>query len=211
MTTDRKPNPAEFPTTNPEHTDEDRKIAARRRFLRISTQGSAALVVTVAHRRTFAGIKKNVVASACASLQGTPDLKGANQKKALEASAMGTPKGLICRPRPPAPDPNKVGSCTPTKTSEFFKLDGNNYTKVPIVDGKQLENGCGSILIDSVPPNNTIAASYNYRLYEKGYCPIVFDSSGGLEYKLDAQYYTRTGDGTVNKPYVFASNICKGP
>lgn len=211
MTTDRKPNPAEFPTTNPEHTDEDRKIAARRRFLRISTQGSAALVVTVAHRRTFAGIKKNVVASACASLQGTPDLKGANQKKALEASAMGTHKGLICRPRPPAPDPNKVGSCTPTKTSQFFELNGTNYSKVLYVDGKELEKGCGSILINSTPPNNTISASYNYRLYEKGYCPIVFDSSGGLEYKLDAVYYTRTGDGTVNKPYVFASNICKGP
>ena len=211
MTTDRKPDPTESQTTNPEHTDEDRKIAARRRFLRISAQGSAAIVVTVAHRRTFAGIKKNVVASACGSLQGTPDLKGANKKKALEASAMGTPKGLICRPRPPAPDPNKLGSCTPTETSKFFKLDGTNYSKVPIVDGKELENGCGSILIDSMPPNNTISASYNYRLYEKGYCPIVFDSSGGLTYKLDAQYYTRTGDGNVNKPYVFTPNACKGP
>jgi hypothetical protein len=184
-------------------SEDDRRVRARRRFLRMGAGGSAALVVTVVHKRAFAGIKKNVVASACTSLQGVPDLKHVNQKKALETSAMGTPKGLICRPRPPAHDPNKVGSCMPSKASKYFQLGIGGNTKVQIVEEGELKHGCGSILQSAMPPNNTISASYNYRLYEKGYCPIVYDGSGGLKYDLTAKFY-RSATDTVGE-------LCKGP
>jgi hypothetical protein len=89
----------------------DRRIEARRKFLRMGAGGSAALVVTVMHKRAFAGPKKGdgAVASNCASLRGVPDLRKADKKKALEASAMGTPKHMFCRPRdePPPPSPGE--------------------------------------------------------------------------------------------------------
>jgi hypothetical protein len=203
MTPDSQHKPTNSPSeTGPGQPDLDRKTAARRRFLRIGAQGSAALVVTVAHRRTFAGIKNNVMASNCASLQGTPDLKNSHRKKGLETSAMGTPKGLMCRPRPPADDPNKIGNCTPSGQSEYYQFP-NDGGRVSYVDDKELKKGCGSILPDAMPPNNTITASYNYRLYEKGYCPIVFDNQG-LRYDLNATYYKKDGGNFILKQ-------CKGP
>lgn len=188
--------------THSEQTVEDKKVAARRRFLRVGAQGSAALIVTVAHRRAFAGIKKNVIASACASLQGTPDLVGADKKKALEASAMGTPKGLICRPRPPAHDPNKLNILTgQTKQAKYYK-DGFG-TPVQYISEKEFNSGLGTL----EGPNSTVSASYNYRLYENGYCPIVVDSTG-LKYDETAKYYVRSGDGSVKNPYQFTPNSC---
>lgn len=166
------------------HVD-DRRVEARRRFLRMGAGGTAALVVTVTHKRAFAGIKKNVVASNCASLQGVPDLKNADRKKALETSAMGTPKGLICRPRDETPP---VCPTTSTKKSQFYKF-ANDSGQQFYISAKQFNKGCGSI-------EQTLQASHNYRLYEKGYCPLKYDANG-LYYDTTATYYKKK-DGMFN-------------
>lgn len=172
---------------------DDRRVQARRRFLRIGAGGSAALVVTVVHKRAFAGPKKNVVASNCASLRGVPDLKNADKKKALETSAMGTPKGLVCRPRDQAPPP------LPTmgkKKSEFYKFphdSGQQY----YFSAKQFNKGLGSI-------DRTLEASHNYRLYEKGYCPLKYDERG-LTYDRSATYFEKKKGGG------FELKNCKAP
>ncbi len=158
---------------------DDRRVQARRRFLRIGAGGTAALVVTVTHRRAFAGIKKNVVASNCASLQGVPDLKNTDQKKALQTSAMGTPKGLMCRPRDETPP---VCPTTSTKKSTFYKF-ADDSGKQFYISANKFKNGCGSI-------EKTLQASHNYRLYEKGYCPLKYDANG-LYYDRSATYYLK--------------------
>ena len=57
--------------TQDQRATEDKRVAARRRFLRVGAGGSAALVMTVTHKRSFAGgVKKGVVASHCTSLRG---------------------------------------------------------------------------------------------------------------------------------------------
>ena len=82
-------------------TEEAKRVAARRRFLRMGAGGSAVLV-TIVHKRAFAqgmSLKKGAIASACVSMQGVPDIKGLNQKKALQLSAMGNPKNVMCNAR----------------------------------------------------------------------------------------------------------------
>ncbi len=170
-----------------EPTAEDRQAWARRRFLRVGAGGTAALVVTVTHKRAFAGIKKNVVASNCASLQGVPDLKHADKKKALVTSAMGTPKGMICRPRDQTPPACPTIS---DKKSKYYKYPWDSGQQYYISAGK-FKKGCGTI-------EQTVQTSYNYRLYEKGYCPIKFDANG-LSYDTTATYYKKDKDGFVLK------------
>jgi hypothetical protein len=185
MTPDKQPEaaPERQVADLPGAGAEDRKVAARRRFLR-GASGGAALVLTVPHRRAFAA-KKGTLISNCTSLNGVPDLKNVTNKKALEASIMGTPKGAICRPKPPLPDPNDVGNCTPTKWSNYRDSSGN---KVLFVEDGQLKKGCGSVMPNAPGTSNTITSSYNYRLYEKGYCPLVWQGDE-LVYKSDAKYY----------------------
>ncbi|MFM8900114.1 MAG: hypothetical protein ACKOF9_09225 [Burkholderiales bacterium] len=156
---------------------DDQRAEARRKFLRMGAGGSAALVVTVVHKRAFAG-KKNggAVASNCVSLRGTPDLRKADKKKALEASAFGTPNNMVCRPRdeiPPHPG-------SPTKTAKYSDVNGNR----PLVySSKKFKDGLGEL-------NFTLEHANNYRLYEKGYCPIVYDQNG-LRYDTSASYYDK--------------------
>ena len=149
-------------------------------------------MVTVVHQRAFAGVKKATVASACASLRGVPDLKRVTQKKALEASAFGTPKGLICRPKS-GPDPNAIGDCTKTKTANFFDING---VKPLYVSQNQLAKGCGTL-------TSTVDKSYNFRLYEKGWCPVKYDATG-LFYETTAKYYTK-------KDGILTANSCELP
>ena len=57
-----------------EGTAEDRRVAARRRFLRRGTAaGSGVLIYTIHHNRSFAGTKKVIASSvaACESRGGT--------------------------------------------------------------------------------------------------------------------------------------------
>jgi len=76
MTSDEKRDndvEARRPTAG-EGTAEDRRVAARRRFLRQSTAaGSGILIYTIPHTRSFAGSKKVIVSSvaACESRGGT--------------------------------------------------------------------------------------------------------------------------------------------
>ena len=187
---------------------DDARVEARRRFLRIGAGGSAALVVTVMHRRAFAsaGIKKNVIASACTSLQGVPDLQNTKSKRALETSAMGTPKGLICRPKQaglaPGQLPPNLCAPGPYKNAQYRNQYGvvqryNDYSK--------LNDGCGAIEhTANMNPLTFETGSGSYRLYEKGWCPIKYDSSG-LNYDTSAKYYTPPKPGTD----VWVPNACK--
>lgn len=163
--------------------DVDQRVEARRRFLKGGAGGSAMLMLTVTHKRAFAG-KKGSVASACTSLQGTPDIKGINTKKALEASAMGTPKGLICRPRDGV-DPNRSDAIPGvTKESRYLDSLGN---RVPVYDLDNLKQGLGDI-------QTTLNYSSKARLYDKGYCPVKIDANGVLQYDHSAVYYKRAKD-----------------
>ena len=173
---------------------EAKRVAARRRFLRVGGGGSAALVLTVVHKRSFAGMKKGVIASQCTSLRGVADLTGAKHKKPLEMSAMGTPKNMICRP--PDKDPNPVGNCTEIYPSRYVDKQGKIYL---VADGDQINKGCGNLQL-------TIDRSRNYRLYGKadkaseagygkggdggGYCPVAYDGMGDLNYQPN-MYYKR--------------------
>ena len=196
MKNDRKfESPPELQGSTNAAGSNDARVEARRRFLRIGAGGSAALVVTVMHRRAFAGggIKKNVVASACTSLQGVPDLRNTKTKRALETSAMGTPKNLVCRPKSAGTDPKNLPNlCTgSSKEAQYRDINGNRPT---YNDSKNLNDGCGTI-------EHTTVQSGNYRLYEKGWCPIKYDASG-LNYDTTAMYYTRSNN-------VLVANACK--
>jgi hypothetical protein len=168
---------------------EDRRVAARRRFLRQGVGGTAALVVTVTHKRAFAGgIKKGVVASACTSLRGVPDLKGVNAKKALQTSAMGTPKGLICRPK--TGDTNKKDICPPSSTHQSHFYTDSMGGRMQVYNVDDLKDGCGDI-------STTINYANTSRLYDKGFCPIVYDSQG-LRYDTTARYFNKSGSSYVS-------------
>ena len=113
---------------------------------------------------------------------------------------MGTPKGLICRKK--VGDTNKLDVLSgQTKTGKYYDQSG---TKMKYIDPKEFQDGLGK-LEDS---NGTISASKNYRLYEMGYCPIKYDATG-LNYDTGATYFVRSGDGSANHPYTYASNSCK--
>ena len=158
----------------------------------MSAGGSAAVVVTITHRRAYAA-KKGALASVCASVIGPPDIKDIKSKNPLELSSVrGGHKNLIC------PGPGK-GQCSDTPDnndpSDFFARrtdlsfpkvqedasDKNtrSYTKVKYWH-HDLNKGCGTL-------EETLDKSYAYRLYEKGYCPVVLEN-GTLKYKV-ATYY----------------------
>ena len=162
--------------------EQAKRLAARRRFLRAGAGVSAsAVLVTVVHKRAFAGgttIKKGAIASACVSLQGVPDMKGINNKKALQFSAMGSPKNIVCRPRDAT-----VNNCvSPLGNGTYIDQFGSkvNYQ---YYNTNQLKNGCGVL-------DDTVRNSYLYRLQHKHYCPVVFDSGGDLTYDLTAKWYS---------------------
>lgn len=161
-----------------DQTTEEKRLAARRRFLR-GGAGGAALVVTIVHKRAFAitsspSIKKGAIASQCTSLLGVADMTGLDKKKAIQLSQFGNaPKNVVCRPRPPT---NSCG--TEMNKSQYRDASGNlvNY-----LDPRQFKNGCGQLEI-------TLQKSYNFRLYEKGWCPVTYDN-GQLGYNASALYY----------------------
>ena len=160
-----------------DHTAEEKRLAARRRFLR-GGAGGAALVVTIVHKRAFAmtssTLKKGAIASQCTSLMGVADMTGLDQKKAIQLSQFGNaPKNMVCRERP------AINTCgTEMNKSQYRDASGNfvNY-----LDPKQFKNGCGELDV-------TLEKSYNYRLYEKGWCPVTYDN-GQLGYDASALYY----------------------
>jgi hypothetical protein len=156
---------------------EDKRAAARRRFLKMGAGGSSAMVMTIVHKRAFGNvtIKKGAIASACVSLQGVPDIKGMHQKKALQLSAMGTPKGMICRPRP------VNNTCSATSMSPYYNEEGK---RVYTVTSKMLDDGCGKL-------DDTIHFQRDYRLYQQGYCPVKYDANGDLTYDTAAVYYVK--------------------
>lgn len=190
--------------------EEAKRIAARRRFLHLGAGGSAVMV-TIVHKRAFAGggtIKKGAIASACVSMQGVPDLKGVTQKKGLQASALGTPKNLACTPRPVA------NTCITPQGNDTLINSFGNEVNFSYFDHNQLKDGCGVLGTPIGPDGNglinacdgTISCSYNYRLQVKHYCPIVFDTNGGLTYDLNAKWYSidkKTGN--------VVTNACEGP
>jgi hypothetical protein len=163
---------------------EAKRVAARRRFLKGGT-GASAVVLTVLHKRAFAAttvstVKKGAIASACVSLQGIPDIKGITQKKALQLSAMGTPKGLMCRAKP------VTNTCTfPQDKADKFDQYGNK-TQIAVYSNSQLKDGCGYL-------DDTVANSHDFRLYSKHYCPVVQNISGDLTYDTNATYYDNKG------------------
>lgn len=160
--------------------EEAKRLAARRRFLRMGA-GASAVLVTVVHKRAFAGgttIKKGAIASACVSLQGFPDMKGINNKKALQFSAMGSPKNMLCRPRD-----STVNNCVTPLGKDTYINQWGNTVSYQYYNTSQLKNGCGHL-------EDTIRNSYDYRLQHKHYCPVIFDAAGDLTYNLNAKWYS---------------------
>jgi len=152
------------------------------------------MAVTVMHKRAFARggttMKKGTVASACVSLQGVPDIKGMKQKKALQLSPMGSPKGMMCRePK------DSANQCVANQTSRFFNA---SKLHVPVVDGKTLDDGCGNL-------EATLYYQKDYRLYQEGFCPVTRDLEGNLTYDTNAKFYAygKWKDGKKGKPATF--------
>jgi len=154
---------------------EDKRIAARRRFLKMGAGGSTAMLVTIMHQRAFAKepkIKKGQIISACVSMQGVPDIKGMKQKKAIQLSPLGSPKHVMCRPKP------ATNQCAANNPSRFFNADKEH---VLVVDGGTLDKGCGNL-------DDTLHYQRDFRLYEKGYCPVKV-VNGDLMYDDTATYW----------------------
>jgi len=162
---------------------EDKRIAARRRFLKMGAGGSTAVMVTIAHRRAFAGMKKGQIISNCVSLQGVPDLKGMNQKKALQLSPMGTPKGVQCNPKP------ATNQCVADQPSKYYNAQG---LQVAVVRSSKIKDGCGNL-------TDTLFYQKDFRLYDKGYCPVILSPSGELTYDTTAVFYEKK-DCDLGKP-----------
>jgi hypothetical protein len=179
---DKNPAPTTGGPDSPSSAAEDKRAAARRRFLKMGAGGSTAVVVTIMHRRAFAGIKKGQIISQCVSLQGVPDLKGMDQKKALQLSPMGTPKGVQCLPRP------ATNTCSPKKDANYYNEQG---IRPVIASAKMISKGCGNL-------DDTIAYGNDFRLYEKGYCPVKWDGDL-LTYDTSAVFYEKKGC-TVGQP-----------
>ena len=188
---------------------EAKRVAARRRFLRVGGGGSAALVLTVVHKRSFAGMKKGVIASQCTSLQGVADLTGAKHKNPLVMSVGHTPKNMICRQ---PGDGKPVGNCAEIYPSRYVDQNGNSYL---VANGDEINKGCGNLQL-------TIDRSASYRLYGTdkrkndgsndgkppgwgegdggGYCPIGYDALGDLNYIQKNYYKLEKKDGvTITK------------
>lgn len=161
---------------------ENKRQAARRRFMRMGAGGAAGLMVTVVHKRAFAGAKKTTVQSLCGSLQGTPDFiknggsSGVTSKK-ITLSAMGTPKGLVCK----NPSPN-TSALRENKTKYWSHSPfAAGARKVDVGGGQDwytfndniVEAGYGNL-------NDTLARGNEWRILEHGYCPIQVDAQGQL-------------------------------
>jgi hypothetical protein len=84
---------------------------------------------------------------------------------------------------PPPPHPGN-----PTKQAKHYDQNGNR----PLVySSKVFSDGLGDL-------NLTLTHANNYRLYEKGYCPIVYDQFG-LRYNTSAVYYEKKGGSLTMK------------
>jgi hypothetical protein len=195
-----------------------RRVAARRKFLRYGASSSAAMVATVSHRRAFAK-KGNAVASQCTSLRGIPDLTKGNSKKALVTSALGKGKSnIICRPK--LNDPNKTDCTVKQDHSQYVDSRNNQMmgtgSPYPLYDGDKCVYGVGKLGTGYIPrggndasplvnapyeaiPTSVGSAGFEdgtltrlnlWRLYEKGWCPIVYDANG-LRYDTNAKYYVK--------------------
>lgn len=169
--------------------EEAKRLAARRRFLRMGAGASAsAMLVTVAHKRAFAAgptIKKGAIISACVSLQGRPDITDIHHKKPLQFSAMGNPKNVVCRPRD-----SMVNNCVAPQGKGTYIDQFGNKVSYQFYTDKQLKDGCGLL-------EDTVRNSFDYRLHEKHYCPVVFDSAGDLTYDLNAKWFSVDNKGRV--------------
>ena len=184
---------------------ENKRQAARRRFMRMGAGGAAGLMVTVVHKRAFAGAKKTTVQSLCGSLQGTPDFiknggsSGVTSKK-ITLSAMGTPKGLVCT------NPSKNTSAIRENKTKYWSHSpfAAGARKVPDGQGGQVwytfndnivEAGYGNL-------NDTLARGNEWRILEHGYCPIQVDAQGQLVFvpgQGDAKVYYRSYNNYVNR------------
>lgn len=175
------------PGVAPEAVDTmlDKRAAARRRFLRIGAAGSSVLL-TVVHQRAFAiarPVSVGKVVSTCVS--GVADLKNAGTQNALANSVMGGVDNFICR-RPGNTFPTSTCPAGSTDT-QFVNSVGTPgkydaaYSGPPGV-GSALNSGCGTVEL-------TRTTSRDFRLYEKGWCPIAWDGTSTLSYDTSAVYY----------------------
>ena len=127
-TDNEKTDQPERTTSDTVSTAETKQAAARRRFLRMGAGGSAAVLVTIVHKRALAsGIKKGSLISRCASLNGTVDLKNATSKKPLEASIGGTYKNLTCN----IPGTPNITTCNDPEDLEDKKYLLRNWKVFP--------------------------------------------------------------------------------
>lgn len=184
---------------------EAKRVAARRRFLRMGAGGSAAVLVTVVHKRAFAGggAKKGSVISHCVSIGGVPDIKGMDQKKALQISAGGTLKHTVCYTSPKNPPPpytcdQPLGGTAPVYGLVQSAKGGwkvKEVARVEVFSDRQMKEGCGLLTSTPKDPRPGMVESvyqYNYRLYKKFSCPIRLNG--------DRIEYFPPGTGTPN-PY----------
>ena len=164
---------------------EAKRLSARRRFMRMGAGGTAGLMVTVVHKRAF-GAKKTTVQSLCGSLQGTPNFikngggAGMTSKK-ITLSAMGTPKGLVCN----AP-PRAAFNTARNNEGRYFVVNDllkgrvvpesgdPDKAKIYTFADQEVEWG-GENLSESLTYGN------EWRLVEKGWCPIYVDGNGLLQ------------------------------
>lgn len=156
---------------------EAKRLSARRRFMRMGAGGTAGLMVTVVHKRAFAG-KKTTIQSLCGSLAGTPNfIKNGNgagmTTKKITLSAMGTPKGLVCGPTQPA-------------TNWTRSEEGKYWTNSPFGANARIEGSKiytyeeASVKLGGIDINDTLTKGNEWRLVENGWCPIKLDSNGML-------------------------------
>lgn len=172
---------------------ENKRLAARRRFMRMGTGGAAGLMVTVVHKRAFAGAKKTTVQSLCGSLQGTPDfIKNGNgagvTSKQITLSAMGTPKGLVCT----NPSPNSSTAPRDNKTKYWadspFAAGGPRKD----VNGDWFTFNDNIVAAGSGKLDTTLTQGNEWRILEHGYCPIKVDAQGRLFVEQGKATYYRS-------------------
>jgi hypothetical protein len=188
--------PVDGPTEAPGSAAEDKRAAARRRFLKMGAGGSTAMMVTIMHKRAYAAttLKKGAIVSTCVSLQGYPDIKHMDRKKALQLSPGGTPKGVVCMPKP------KTNQCVANQASKYYNDQGQ---KVLVVDGGKLGKGCGNI-------DDSLFFQRDYRLYELGHCPVKQLPNGDLTYETGLLYFEKDGDCKVGDVDKKTGAVCVG-
>jgi hypothetical protein len=149
----------------------------------MGTGGSAAVVMTIVHKRASAGtsIKKGDIISRCTSLHGVADLKGATAKNPLEHSIGGTYKNLMCR-RETDPKPAPVGDCSQLESNKYYFDKEHDFPGQDDAVGPgttwntrlrkkgEVNKGCGTL-------EETIEAANPIR-ENLGYCPIKIEPDG---------------------------------